>query len=264
MMAALVLTLRSSQGFVTPTYCRSSQPTAQVATRALRSSVIVSEVHWMDHLKFGGSAPTFDVLEQTKEYVAASEAAGGLATDYHANDYMFRGSIVGPITGKDVAETQADFNLLGAYPDIDRGIFGYTLDPQNPYRCFFFERWTGTCTGSIQVGALITLPPTGKRIETPIHVSSIVWNPEGKVVYESISPPVDRFEGNTKGSGAVFGLLSGAGLALPGEIGSPFLMFGQRFNTDLLGGLFGKTWSSEENIASWWKSKAKGADPTDM
>ena len=33
-------------------------------------------------------------------------------------------------TGKAVAETQADFNLLGAYPDIDRGIFGYTLDPR--------------------------------------------------------------------------------------------------------------------------------------
>ena len=75
---------------------------------------------------------------------------------------------------------------------------------------------------------------------------------------------MDRFEGNTKGSGAVFGLLSGAGLALPADVGSPFLMFGQRFNTDLLGGVLGKTWSSEEKVASWWKSKSKGADPTDM
>ena len=66
----------------------------------------------MDHLKFGGSTPPFDVIEKTKEYVAASEANGGLATDYHASDYMFRGSIVGPITGVDVAVTQADFNLL--------------------------------------------------------------------------------------------------------------------------------------------------------
>jgi hypothetical protein len=44
----------------------------------------------MEHLKFGGSVPTYDVLEKTKEYVAASEAAGGLATDYHANVYIFR------------------------------------------------------------------------------------------------------------------------------------------------------------------------------
>jgi hypothetical protein len=219
--------------------------------------------HWMDHLKFGGATPSFDVIEKTTEYNVASQANGGLATDYHASDYIFRGSIVGPITGEDVAETQADFNLLGAYPDIDRGIFGYTLDPKNPFRCLFFERWTGTCTGSIKIGP-VALPPTGKQIETPIHVSSVTWNPEGKVVYECISPPVDRFEGNTKGSGAVFGLLSGAGLNLPADIGSPFLMFGQRFNTDLLGGALGKTWSSEEKVAPWWKSKSKGADPTDM
>ena len=73
------------------------------------------EGHWMDHLKFGGATPSFDVIEKTKEYNAASQANGGLATDYHASDYIFRGSIVGPITGEDVAETQADFNLLGAY-----------------------------------------------------------------------------------------------------------------------------------------------------
>ena len=251
----MLLVLHACHGLVAPQCSRPAPPMT-------RSGTIV--MHWMDHLKFGGSEPTFDVVVRTKEYVAASEANGGLATSYHARDYMFRGSVVGPITGVDVAETHADFNLLGAYPDIDRGIFGYTIDPQNPYRCLFFERWTGTCTGSIKIGSLLTLPPTGNRIETPIHVSSVTWNPEGQVVYECISPPVDRFEGNTKGSGAVFGLLAGAGLALPADIGSPFLMFGQRFNTDLLGGLLGKTWSSDDQIAAWWKSKAKGADPTDM
>ena len=52
-------------------------------------------------------------------------------------------------------------------------------------------------------------------------MTSITWNPDGKVVYESISPPVDRFEGNTKGAGAVFGLLAGAGLQLPASVGDP-------------------------------------------
>ena len=51
--------------------------------------------HWMDHLKFGGTTPAFDVVEKTKEYVAATEENSGLATDYHADDYVFRGSIVG-------------------------------------------------------------------------------------------------------------------------------------------------------------------------
>ena len=51
--------------------------------------------HWMDHLKFGGTTPAFDVVEKTKEYVAATKENGGVATDYHADDYVFRGSIVG-------------------------------------------------------------------------------------------------------------------------------------------------------------------------
>ena len=51
--------------------------------------------HWMDPLKFDGTTPAFDVVEKTKEYVAATEENRGVATDYHADDYVFRGSIIG-------------------------------------------------------------------------------------------------------------------------------------------------------------------------
>ena len=54
--------------------------------------------HWMDHLKFGGTTPAFDVVEKTKEYVAATMENRGVATDYHADDYVFRGSIIGLCT----------------------------------------------------------------------------------------------------------------------------------------------------------------------
>ena len=117
-------------------------------------------------------------------------------------------------------------------------------------------------TGSIKIGSLVTLPPTQKRIELPIHITSVVWNPEGKIAYESISPPTDRFEGNTKGAGAVFGLLFGAGLAPPAQVGDLSLMLQQRLGTDVLG--FGRAWSKEEDVPAWWKSQAKGADPTDL
>ena len=101
-------------------------------------------------------------------------------------------------------------------------------------------------------------------VETPIHITSIVWNPQGKILYECISPPVDRFEGNTKGAGAVFGLLAGAGLQLPASMGDSALMLQQRLNTDVLRGVFGKTWSTDAEIPAWWKSKAREADPNDM
>ena len=212
---------------------------------------------WMDYLKFD-SKPTFDVLERTMEY-AAMKTNEEMAS-YYAEDYVFRGSIIGPITNQDVIDTQSGFNVAGAYPNLDRGVFGFTVDPNNPYRCFFFERWTGTHTGTITLGSLIKIPASNKRIETPLHITSITWNPEGRIVYQSISPPVDRFEGNTKGAGAVFGLLVGAGVdSGPASVGLPTLMLQQKLVQ--ASGLFGKQWSDEAKIPRWWKSAARGADP---
>eukprot|EP00962_Isochrysis_galbana_P033576 scaffold11266_cov162-Isochrysis_galbana.AAC.3 len=217
--------------------------------------------HWMDYLKFGDAEPTFDVLERTMEYAAVKTSEE--AVPYYAADYIFRGSIIGPITNQDVIDTQAGFDITGAYPDLDRGVFGFTIDPNNPFRCFFFERWTGTHTGTISIGPLIKLPATRKRVETPLHITSITWNPDGKIVYQSISPPVDRFEGNTKGAGAVFGLLNGAGLDNgPASVGLPTLMLQQKLVQ--ASGLLGKQWSSEDRIPRWWKSASRGADPNDM
>ena len=82
--------------------------------------------------------------------------------------------------------------------------------------------------------------------------------------YQCISPPIDRFEGNTKGAGAVFGLLAGAGLQLPAGVGYAGLVLQQKLNTDVLKGLFGKTWSSKQHIPAWWRSRARGAQPNDM
>ena len=93
-------------------------------------------------------------------------------------------------------------------------------------------------------------------------VRIMVWRrSDGKIVYQAISPPVDRFEGNTKGAGAIFGLLNGAGIdqGTP-AVGSPWLMLQQR----LANGRLGKLWSDEDRIPAWWRSAARGADPNDI
>jgi hypothetical protein len=225
-----------------------------------RASVVLSDAHWMDVLKFDG-APQFDVLERTKEY--ASKRSYDEMESYYAKDYVFRGSVIGPITNADVVATQKSFDVLGAYPDLDRGIFGFTIDPQNPYRCLFFERWTGTNTGDLNINGF-PLKATGNRVETPLHMTSVVWNPDGQIVYQCISPPVDRFEGNTKGTGAVFGLLAGAGLGIlaTGNVGNPVFLGIQKLGAAL--GIGGKAWSEDEDLPAWWKSSARGADPTDL
>ena len=223
-----------------------------------------SRSHWMDVLKFGGREPTFSVLERTQDYAAC--ATQEEAAEYYADDYVFRGSVIGPITNKDVRETQEGFNIQDAYPDLDRGVFGFTVDPKNPFRCFFFERWTGTNNGDPVSILGRSFGPTGDRVETPLHITSVTWNPNGKIVYQCISPPLDRFEGNTEGQGAVFGLLKGAGFDIsrvtgPASPGNPVLARLQKLN-QLLGQ--GKAFSADADLPPWWKSKARGADSNDM
>jgi hypothetical protein len=69
------------------------------------------------------------------------------------------------------------------------------------------------------------------------------------------------FEGNTQGKAAVFGLLHGAGLNLPGSPGSLFLSVAQRFGHII--GTVGRAFSKEEEIPSWWTSKSRGAELSD-
>jgi len=216
------------------------------------------EGHWMDFLTYDGN-PTFNVIEKTKEYSSLMDYEE--IEKYYDDEYVFRGSIIGPITAKDVRNTQKNFNILEAYPDIKIDRFGYTIDPDNPYQCYWFERWSGTNSAEIKVGPL-SLPRTNKAAKMPTHVMSVNWTPQGKIIYCCLSSPLDRFEGNTNGQGAVFGLLQSGGLPLPiSSPGNPLLIFSQKILAPLISQ---KAFSKEEDIPAWWKSKSRGADANDM
>jgi hypothetical protein len=57
---------------------------------------------WLDVLKYD-EPPTFDVLAKTIEYANVKDF--DTIMTYYADDYIFRGPIVGPITGEDVRKT---------------------------------------------------------------------------------------------------------------------------------------------------------------
>ena len=158
--------------------------------------------------------------------------------------------------------TNTWFGLADAFPDLNRSPFGFVVDPENPFRCLFFERWTATHTGDLKIQGVTVGSATGKKSISPVMPFSITYNPEGKIMYESLTTAVDRFEGNTKGKVAVFGLLESAGLSLDNNIGDPVLIFQQKMNRFFNGD--GQVYSREEDLPSWWKSKAVGAEKNDM
>jgi len=219
----------------------------------------IDKPNWVDEkLKYPGT-PSFDVLQKTIDFANAKTYEG--RAKFYDDDYVFRGTIVGPITADEVQRTQQGFQIQEAFPDLQTRPFGYTIDPDNPYRCYYFERWEGTNTGNLKIGSL-EFPATNEQVKLPTHIMSVHWTPEGKIIYACLSSPLDRFEGTTQGVGAVFGLLKAAGLNAGGPPGDAWFRLQQRLG-HLVGGL-GRSWSVEEEIPSWWKSKSRGADPTDM
>jgi len=224
------------------------------------TSSIKSKSPIFEYLKFDKN-PQFDVLEKTKIYVESQSNGDTMSEDWYAEDYVLRGPVVGPITRADLASTQSELGIRGAFPNIELHAFGHSIDPENPYRCFYFSRWRGTNSGDLEVAGQV-FPATGDEMETPVSVFSVVWNPSGKVVYEQVGAVVDRLEGNTQGKAAVFGLLHTAGLKLSGSPGNKVFQIMQRMGH--LAGTGGRSWSKEENIPKWWISKSRGADGTEQ
>jgi hypothetical protein len=226
------------------------------------TSSVVSKSPMFEYLKFDKN-PQFDVLERTQEYIKTNNDQDTFREDWYAEDYVLRGPVIGPIDRAALKKNQDEGGLgvKEAFPDIKIESFGFTVDPENPYRCFYFQRWRGTNTGDL-VNFGTTYPATGTQMETPLSIFSVVWNPEGKIVYEQVGAVVDRFEGNTEGKAAIFGMLHAAGLKIPAQPGNKVFAFIQRLAH--LAGNLGRSWSKEEDIPKWWISKSRGADANDI
>jgi hypothetical protein len=221
-------------------------------------STVKSKSPVFEYLKFDGT-PKFDVLAKTKKYIATQSSGN---QDFYADDYVLRGPVIGPINRADLAATSGSgLGVNAAYPDLKIETFGYTIDPENPYRCLYFQRWRGTNTGDLDSFGTV-YPATGNEMETPLSVFSVVFNPDGKIVYEQVGAVVDRIEGNTQGKAAVFGMLHTAGFKLSASPGDKVFALIQRIGH--LAGTVGRSWSPEKDIPEWWVSPSRGADDTEQ
>jgi len=248
-------------------FSSASKVTATVEEVSSSSSTVVDVVSknpMFEYLKFDKS-PQFDVLEKTKEYIRcqsdASMSNTAMDESWYAADYVLRGPVIGPIVRKDLAADQSGLGIRQAFPEIKIDSFGYSIDPENPYRCFYFQRWRGVNSGDMDNYGTV-YPATGNDMETPVSTFSVVFNPEGKIVYEQVGAVVDRLEGNTQGKAAIFGMLHTAGLKIPASPGDKVFSFIQRAG-HVAGGL-GRSWSRKADIPKWWTSKSKGADETEQ
>lgn len=198
-----------------------------------------------------------ELVQMTKDFVK-----GNNDVDLLADDYVFRGPVIGPLAKKDISKVVKSVagDITKSFPDYELNAFGFTADdPIEPNRVWFFVRPRGTFENAFTT-PFETISPTGAKLVGPPEARSITWNEEGKIKYITVGYVTDRFTGDTTGGkGAILGLYDVVGRPVNANIGSKTTRFIQKLATVLPEGKIPRSYSKEEDIPSWWTDKRRGA-----
>mmetsp|Transcript_13007 Transcript_13007/g.30802 ORF Transcript_13007/g.30802 Transcript_13007/m.30802 type:complete len:241 (-) Transcript_13007:73-795(-) len=132
-----------------------------------------------------------------------------------ADDFQFCAAVVGPIPKEEYLNALGSFKLEDSF-EIQQNLFGFTVDPMQPNRVWFFDRQTAK-----HVDTFNGVEATGKELEMPPQLFHADFNDDGKLK-EFGFYTVDRQQGNTGGLGGAFGYFYGVGKPLPIREAQPF------------------------------------------
>jgi len=205
-----------------------------------------------------------EVIAAAKKFMKSTGYFDPLDESLMADDFIFRGPVIGPLNKKDYIEVLDYFGMHKAFPDLDNNCFGFSIDPDDPLRVWFFMRATGTYQKPLGGPVGTILQPEGQKYRGSTESWSLTLNEDLKVRLINAGYVADRFDpsATTDGRGLSFGILSSLGLPLPSSSGDPRLRLVQGITSLLVGtGLVPKAVSPPEDVPMWWRSEKRGADP---
>lgn len=154
------------------------------------------------------------LIAQTKLVLASMYKNGELL----AEDFQFTAPIVGPLPKDRFLKLwrQADV-MESTFPDMRTNAFGFTVDPMEPDRVWFFHRARMTFTGELKIfGGPFPIKGDNTSIVTPPQVQSMRFNDQLKVYALTVGAVVDRCATNNCGGlGGMFGPLLAMNRGLP-------------------------------------------------
>ncbi|KAL7525324.1 hypothetical protein ACHAXR_000954 [Thalassiosira sp. AJA248-18] len=129
-----------------------------------------------------------------------------------ADDFEFVAAVVGPLPKQEYLDALGSFKLTDSF-DIEQNFFGFTVDPLQTNRVWFFSRqiakhiapFMGAEPEKTKDDGVLTLPPQLLHID---------FNDNG-LVTEFGFYTADRRQGNTGGLGGAFAFFYGVGKPLP-------------------------------------------------
>jgi len=172
-----------------------------------------------------------------------------------ADDFVFRGPIIGPLNRTDYIKTLSTFAIYEAFPDLAPNVRGMYLDPEDPLRVWFTVWMTGTHTGTWPLPSPVgPIKPTGRKMKSAPEMFSAGWTPEGKLRYLTVGYTGDFRMGTSCGYGGVFGLLCGVGMSKQKlDFASNHFGIAQWFQ-QFFPSNGPKSRSNPEGIPAWWKA----------
>eukprot|EP00562_Extubocellulus_spinifer_P032079 CAMPEP_0178712502 /NCGR_PEP_ID=MMETSP0699-20121125/18918_1 /TAXON_ID=265572 /ORGANISM="Extubocellulus spinifer, Strain CCMP396" /LENGTH=252 /DNA_ID=CAMNT_0020361261 /DNA_START=179 /DNA_END=937 /DNA_ORIENTATION=+ len=129
-----------------------------------------------------------------------------------ADDFEFVAAVVGPIGKDEYLGALANFKLEESF-DIEPNFFGFSVDPMQPNRVWFFNRQTATHTAKF-LGAEPKEDARDNELILPPQCYHIDFDDDLKMK-EFGFYTVDRRQGTTGGLGGAFAYMYGVGRPLP-------------------------------------------------
>lgn len=139
-----------------------------------------------------------------------------------ADDFVFVGPVVGPLSKKVFLNVFGNFDFMSGLPDLRAGIYDIRVDPFMPNRVWFTTQGRGTHSGKLDFGAIIE--PTGTKVEMTPQVGSFTFNKEGQATKMTVGYVIDKDVGNCGGLGGIFAVMYAIGKPLPFPEGRPWKM----------------------------------------
>ena len=182
------------------------------STRLFSTSSVIGEVDIEGAYKESSFpiAPD-DLISRAKEIlspeISVGTKDGGACI---AEDFEFVAAVVGPIPKKEYLAALGSFKLEDSF-DINQNFFGFTVEPLQTNRVWFFSRQVAK-----QIAPFLGVNPedTKEALELPPQLLHMDFNEEG-LMKEFGFYTVDRRQGNTGGLGGAFGYFYGVGKPLP-------------------------------------------------
>lgn len=130
-----------------------------------------------------------------------------------ASNFQFVAAVVGPLPKDEYLNALNSFKLTDSF-DIQQNFFGFTVDPLQTNRVWFFSRQVAKQIAPFMGVSVENNPLEDGVLNLPPQLLHMDFNEEG-LVTEFGFYTVDRQQGNTGGLGGAFGYFYGVGKPLP-------------------------------------------------